>query len=189
MTVPRAAIRQAVQRTLQGPDDGAPPTDAARKVYASRATPIAPRLLPAILVYTRDERRDRETGGGVVRRVLEVIVEIAAHGEAADDQVDRLSSQVEAALDAAPTLDGAVESITWDATEADYDGEGSQTLAAARLTFTAVYFTVPPEEAEDPLPSGVYASWAPDIGIPHEPDYVDLADTPLPDVTPNLGWP
>lgn len=189
-TTPRAAIRAAVQQALQGPDDGtAPPTDAGRKVYASRAVPIARRLLPAILVYTRDERRDQDVGAGAVRRLLDVVVETAAQGADADAQVDRLSAQVETALAAAPTLGGAVESITWQATEADYDGEGAQTLAAARLDFQAVYYTLPAEEAEPPLPSGVYVSWAPDIGIPHEPDYVDVEVSPLPDIVPSPGLP
>ncbi|KAA5603236.1 hypothetical protein F1188_19850 [Roseospira marina] len=184
---PRETIRCAVRTALRGADDARPATDAGRTVFASRCTPLAPRLLPAILVYTQSDRRDRDRGGGVIQRHLDVVVEVAAQGEAADATVDRLSMQVEAALDADPTLGGAVQSIAWESSEADYDGEGAQATAGLRLTFTAVYATVPPDGDDGPLPAGVYASWAPDIGPPHEPDYVDLAETFLPDVRPNDG--
>jgi len=143
------------------------------------------------VLSTRHDRRERAMGGGVIRRRLEVEVVATARGDDADDQVDGLTAQVESVLTADPTLGGAVESITWQASEMTYGrdgvGDGDSARAEAWMTFEVVYASVPPEEDGPPLPSGVYASWAPDIGPPHEPDYVDLSDTALPDVTPNDG--
>lgn len=187
---PRQTIRHALRQRLRGAD-GAHPTAAGRKVYASRAVPVMASHLPALLIYTTSDRRDTrfsDAQDGVIRHILTVAVEVAAAGEDADDQVDSLCAEVEAVLATDANLGGAVESLTWQQTEIDLAGDGDAPVVAARMEWEAVYYTVPAEEdAGTPPPSGVYASWAPDIGLPHEDDYVDISNGQLPDVSPNDG--
>lgn len=185
----RQKIRHAVRDLLRG-TDGARPTTAGRKVYASRVVPIMPSHFPALLVYTTTDKRDASApyeANGIVRHLLTVNVEVAAGGEDADDQVDALCAEVEAVLATDANLGGAVESLTWQQTEIDLAGDGDQPVVAARMELEAVYYTAPPEEEPGTLPSGVYASWAPDIGPPHEGHYTDVTQHGLPDVSPNDG--
>lgn len=107
LIAPRTAIRQRVQRLLQ---DDLPAWDAritSGRVHASRVTPISPKRLPAVLIYTRDETLDKEQlDPGLRRHTLQLAVEVVAGGDdpAPDIRVDLLSTAVEAILDHNETL-------------------------------------------------------------------------------------
>lgn len=179
MSNPRAAIREALKTILKGPAEGPAPTGAGQKVYSSRSTPIGPKRLPALLIYTRDERRDDSyRHDAIIRRLLDVYVELAAVGPDADDVVDLIATQVEQVVAADPTLGGAVDAAEWQATETEYDGDGGEPLAGGRVRFEVAYYTVPPEAPEPPVPSEVYLGISPKIGPPHEADYIQIAEVP-----------
>lgn len=179
MKHPRTLIREAVAARLI---DALPKVDARitpQRISIHRSTPLFAGKLPAILVYTRDERIEDQPKAdpGLRYRKLELSVEIIASGDAAAEEADVLAQAVEAILDADETLGLLVEGTRLTRTEVDQEGDGDTPVLAARLTFEVSYWTKPIEE-EGRLPLHVLYSWVPKIGIPHEPDYVPLTDPP-----------
>ena len=85
------------------------------------------------------------------------------------------STPLFAILDADETLGLLVEGTRLTRTEVDQGGEGDTPVLAARLSFEVSYWTRPVVD-EGELPLQVLYSWAPRIGIPHEPDYQPLLD-------------
>jgi len=179
MKHPRTLIREAVAARLI---ESLPKVDARitpQRISIHRSTPLFAGKLPAILIYTRDERIEDQPNAdpGLRYRKLELSVEIIASGDAAAEEADVLAQAVEATLDADETLGLLVEGTRLTRTEVDQGGEGDTPVLAARLSFEVSYWTKPIEE-EGRLPLHVLYSWVPKIGIPHEPDYVPLTDPP-----------
>ncbi len=160
--------------------DALPKVDARitpQRISIHRSTPLFAGKLPAILIYTRDERIEEQPNAdpGLRYRKLELSVEIIASGDAAAEEADVLAQAVEATLDADETLGLLVEGTRLTRTEVDQGGEGDTPVLAARLSFEVSYWTRPVVD-EGELPLQVLYSWAPRIGIPHEPDYQPLLD-------------
>ena len=177
MKHPRTLIREAVAARLI---DAMPKVDTRitpARISIHRSTPLFAGKLPAVLIYTRDERIEEQPNAdpGLRYRKLELSVEIIASGDAAAEEADVLAQAVEAILDADETLGLLVEGTRLTRTEVDQGGEGDTPVLAARLSFEVSYWTRPVVD-EGELPLQVLYSWAPRIGIPHEPDYQPLLD-------------
>lgn len=178
MKHPRTLIREAVAALLI---EALPKVDARitpARISIHRSTPLFAAKLPAVLIYTRDERIEElpNADPGLRYRKLELSVEIITSGDAAAEEADGLAQAVEAILDADETLGLLVEGTRLTGTEIDQGGEGDTPVLAARLSFEVSYWTRPVETPEDELPLQVLYSWVPRIGIPHEPDYQPLLD-------------
>ena len=178
MKHPRTLIREAVAARLSANLQKVDPRISASRISIHRSTPLFAGKLPAILIYTRDERIEDQPNAdpGLRYRKLELSVEIIASGDAAAEEADVLAQAVEATLDADETLGLLVEGTRLTRTEVDQGGEGDTPVLAARLSFEVSYWTRPAETPEGTLPLQVLYSWAPRIGIPHEPEYHPLFD-------------
>lgn len=186
MKHPRTLIREAVAARLSANLPKVDPRITPARISIHRSTPLFAGKLPAILIYTRDERIEEQPHAdpGLRYRKLELSVEIIASGEAAAEEVDRLAQAVEAILDLDETLGLLVEGTHLTRTEVDQGAEGDTPVLAARLSFEVSYWTRPVVD-EGELPLQVLYSWAPRIGIPHEPDYQPIQQSlPTPEVTP-----
>ena len=177
MKHPRTLIREAVAARLI---ESLPKVDARitpARISIHRSTPLFAGKLPAVLIYTRDERIDDQPNAdpGLRYRKLDLSVEIITSGDAAAEEADVLAQAVEAILDADETLGLLVEGTRLTRTEVDQGGEGDTPVLAARLSFEVSYWTRPVVD-EGELPLQVLYSWAPRIGIPHEPEYQPLLD-------------
>ena len=173
MKHPRTLIREAVAAQLSAnwPKVDARITPA--RISIHRSTPLFAGKLPAVLIYTRDERIEDQPNAdpGLRYRKLELSVEIIASGEAAAEEADLLAQAVEATLDADETLGLLVEGTRLTRTEVDHGGEGDTPVLAARLSFEVSYWTKPVEVTEGQLPLQVLVSWVPEIGTRHEHSY------------------
>ena len=177
MKHPRTLIREAVAARLI---ESLPKVDeriTATRISIHRSTPLFAGKLPAILIYTRDERIEEQPNAdpGLRYRKLDLSVEIIASGDAAAEEADVLAQAVEATFDLDETLGLLVEGTRLTRTEVDQGGEGDTPVLAARLSFEVSYWTRPVVD-EGELPLQVLYSWAPRIGIPHEPEYQPLLD-------------
>lgn len=176
MQHPRTLIRKAVAARLV---EQLPKMDAritASRISIHRSTPLFAGKLPAILIYTRDERIEDQPNAdpGLRYRKLELSVEIIASGEVAAEEADTLAQAIEAILDTDETLGLRVESIRLTRTEVDQGGDGDTPVLAARLTFEVSYWTQPIETPEGQLPLQVLVSWVPEIGTSHEHSYAPV---------------
>ena len=178
MKHPRTLIREAVKERLVAQLPAIDPRITAARISIHRSTPLFAGKLPAVLIYTRDERIDDQPNAdpGLRYRKLELSVEIITSGDAAAEEADLLAQAVEAILDLDETLGLLVEGIRLTRTEVDQGGEGDTPVLAARLSFEVSYWTRPLETPEGALPLQVLYSWVPRIGVPHEPDYTPLLD-------------
>jgi len=144
----------------------------ANRISIHRSTPLLAAKLPAILIYTRDERIEDQPNAdpGLRYRKLELSVEIIASGDAAAEEADVLAQAVEAILDLDETLGLLVEGTRLTRTEVDQGGEGDTPVLAARLSFEVSYWTKPMID-DGVLPLQVRVSWVPEIGVSHEHRY------------------
>lgn len=172
MKHPRTLIREAVRDRLAAQLPPIDPRISANRISLHRSTPLFAAKLPAILIYTRDERIEDQPNAdpGLRYRKLELCIEIITSGETAPEEADGLAQAVEAILDADETLGLLVEGTRHTRTEVDQGGEGDTPVLAVRLTFEVSYWTKPVID-DGVLPLQVLVSWAPEIGIPHEHRY------------------
>lgn len=133
-------IRAAIAERLRGH------TDAGARVFTNRSTDLWDNSLPAILVYTKTERVERETTA-TLKRVATVVVEVvvtAAEGEPLDDRADEVAEQVEARLWLDPELRAELGQLVNDARPVAYDliveAGGDELVAGARLTWEFTYY-------------------------------------------------
>ena len=136
MKHPRTLIREAVAALLSA---NLPKVDAritASRISIHRSTPLFAGKLPAILIYTRDERIEDQPNAdpGLRYRKLELSVEIIASGDAAAEEADVLAQAVEATLDLDETLGLLVEGTRLTRTEVDQGGEGDTPVLEVRQT-------------------------------------------------------
>lgn len=172
MKHPRTLIREAVAVRLI---EALPKVDARitpARISIHRSTPLFAGKLPAILIYTRDERIQDQPNAdpGLRYRKLELTIEIIASGDGAAEETDVLAQAVEATLDLDETLGLLVEGTRLIRTEVDQGGEGDTPVLAARLSFEVSYWTKPVID-DGVLPLQVLVSWVPEIGVSHEHSY------------------
>lgn len=172
MKHPRTLIREAVKEQLLAQLPTIDPRITDSRISIHRSTPLFAAKLPAILIYTRDERIEDQPNAdtGLRYRKLELSIEIIASGEAAAEEADVLAQAVEAILDLDETLGLLVEGTRLTRTEVDQGGEGDTPILAARLSFEVSYWTKPVIDG-GVLPLQVLVSWVPEIGTHHEQSY------------------
>lgn len=155
----RQRIRDAVAARLT-----AAGTLAGANVFTSRARPILEILQKreAVLsVYTADETSVRDPDGYLLRRTLVVSIEGAAGGgDDLDDYLDLMTEQVEAAIDADPTLGALLtDEMELTATASEISARGNQQVGAFRMDYECVYLSDRGVDAglgpEPPLPTSV----------------------------------
>lgn len=143
MISPRTIIRQKTCTILR---TALPLWDQAitpERVHDSRGIPLAPKKLPAVLVYSRDERLEDGSGHadpGPRQRVLDLAVEVVALD---DVRVDYLCSAIEAVMENNETLGNLVEGTRLKRLNVDRDSDGENTFVAARMDFEVTYWTRP----------------------------------------------
>jgi len=148
VTSARKAIRLAVAARLAetvGTQGGVPVwrTACGPRVYSARARPLHPGILPAILVYARDEPIPPPPDGhsitgedGSKTRDLALAVEIVAQlDEGLDDALDLISAQVEAALDDFVIAGWESATILLESTEIGVNAKGEAPIGAGILTW------------------------------------------------------
>jgi len=177
---PRSLIREAVKERLAAQLPAIDPRLTAARISIHRSTPIFAGKLPAILIYTRDERIDEPPNAdlGVRFRKLELSIEIIASGAEAAEEADSLALAVEAILDADETLGQMVQDTRLTRTEVDQDGDGDTPLLAVRLSYDVGYWTGPAQD-DGVLPLQVLVSWVPETGADHEHSYRPLGNMHL----------
>ena len=135
----RKQIRDAIKTALTGlATTGA-------NCYQSRVFPFESTKLPALLIYTKSETTDFDTISlpRDVMRVLEINVEAYVQGTANyDNTLDQIAVEVEEAIAADVTLGGLTTDLQTVAFEADFSGDGEQTVAIGRFTISATYRTL-----------------------------------------------
>lgn len=136
MTHRRQTIRAAFAAAVTGL------AATASRVYTSRLYPLADDELPALRVYTPSDSVDAETIGVSVvpalRRVRIVCEAVAKQNAAADDAVDAICEQVEAALTLAPTLSGVVMKLAYIGFDQDLSVDGDRQVVVGRMVFEAI---------------------------------------------------
>jgi hypothetical protein len=160
----RKRIRDAVKDRLLAADTLAGPN-----VFTSRARPILEilqRREAVLSIYTADESSTRDSDGHLMRRTLTVSIEAAAGGgDDIDDTMDVLAAQVEAAINANPSLTGLLtDDMELTATTSEVTARGNMQVGAFRMDFQCVYLTERMDELagypERPLPDEVIVSAA-----------------------------
>jgi len=134
----RKQIRDAIVTALTGL------TTTGSRVYRSRVFPLESGKLPGLCIFTRNETVDFDTMtiSRSVMRNLEVIVEAYGKGTANyDNTLDTIAVQVEEALASDVTLGGLSKDVQVVGFEADYNGDGEQTVAVGRFTVAVRYRT------------------------------------------------
>jgi len=180
MRHPRTLIREAVKERLAAQLPAVDPRLTAARISIHRSTPLFAGKLPAILIYTRDERIEEQTQAnpGLRQRKLELSIEIIASGAEAAEEADTLALAVEAILDADETLGLLVQGMRLTRTEVDQDGDGDTPLLAARLSYEVIYWTGPAQD-DGVLPLQVLVSWVPETGADHAHRYRPLGNMHL----------
>lgn len=132
----RAEIRKRVVETLRDR------TDVADRVFSNRARQLWPEELPAIMVYTRTESAS-EFGSAprTLKREIRLAVEVVAKAdEDLDDELDRISEQVEALIGSDDTLGGTVADVVIQDLEMSLSGQGETVFGSSVMTFRVTYF-------------------------------------------------
>jgi hypothetical protein len=143
MLSPRTAIRQKTCAVLRAVLPAWREDFISDRVYESLSVPLGMKRLPAVLVYTRDERLEDEEGHadpGLRLRVLELGVEIVTGNDA---QTDFLCAAVETIMDSNETLGNLVQGTQLKRVTVDRDSDGEKTVVAARMEFEVTYRTRP----------------------------------------------
>ena len=137
----RRTIREALQARLL-----AAATVAGANVFTGRARPILEILRKreaVISVYTSDESSDRSQDGNLYTRALSISVELAmGGGDDLDDQLDLAAEQIEAAINADPTLGTLLASdMVLNGTQSEIASMANQMVGAVRMDYEATYYT------------------------------------------------
>lgn len=143
---PRCIIRKAVVEKLKESD-----TLAKDHVYDSRVKPLFDQHLPALLVYTRDEKvlENQYDGDGFFpyKRQLDIAVEgILANSPELDELIDKLALDIEYALlgfEIPGFLNAVIKMIS---TETDVVIDGAHCYGAVRINYTISYYTATNKE-------------------------------------------
>lgn len=135
----RQIIRDAMVQHLLGLG----PTGS--RVYPMRARILGENELPAIRIYTPSDRRDKPDAGMLlsgasIDRVAVRVELLAKAADTVEETIDALSELVEQRIAENPTLGGAVQWISYESTEVDFEDE-DETVMQATLVFEAEYPT------------------------------------------------
>lgn len=140
----RKVIRHAIRDALLGQ------TAAGLRVKATRVLSLRRSELPAIAVYTPEEAVDSDSVATAPReltRQMPVVIEgwVSVAGEDADDAMDDLAEQIEAAMHADPYFGETVADSILDDTIMEVVQEGDRLMGFVALTYAVSYRTEAPE--------------------------------------------
>lgn len=133
----RKLIRDNIETTLTGL------TTTGSNVFASRVYPIQSAKMPGLCVYTSSETIEAQTikpPRGLIRS-LEVSVEAYVESAVADDVLDTIAAEVEAAMTTDLTRGGNAKDTRLVSFEADFAGDGERPVVVGRFIFEIVYST------------------------------------------------
>jgi hypothetical protein len=133
----RKLIRDNIETTLTGL------TTTGSNVFASRVYPIQTAKMPGLCIYTSSETIEAQTikpPRGLIRS-LEVSVEAYVESAVADDVLDTIAAEVEAAMTTDLTRGGNAKDTRLVSFEADFAGEGERPVVVGRFIFEIVYST------------------------------------------------
>lgn len=133
----RKLIRDNIETTLTGL------STTGSNVFASRVYPIQTAKMPGLCIYTSSETIEAQTikpPRGLIRS-LEVSVEAYVESATADDVLDGIAAEVEAAMTTDLTRGGNAKDTRFVSFEADFSGEGERPVVVGRFIFEIVYST------------------------------------------------
>lgn len=133
----RTTIRTALLDMLVGE------TSAGTNVYSNRESRLWQSELPSILIYTLQEPLTPESLSArrYIRNLeLQIKVKVEAT-ETVDDTLDALVAEVEAIIDADPSLAGTVLTTIQTNTEVSIESEAEKDIGIAVLTFECKYIS------------------------------------------------
>ena len=133
----RKLIRDDIETTLTGL------TTTGSNVFASRVYPIQTAKMPGLCIYTSSETIEAQTikpPRGLIRS-LEVSVEAYVESAVADDVLDTIAAEVEAAMTTDLTRGGNAKDTRLVSFEADFAGEGERPVVVGRFIFEILYST------------------------------------------------
>jgi len=93
-------------------------TTTGSNVFQTRVYPLENTNLPALVIYTKDEKQTSNF----------------------DDEIDKICKEVEIAISADTTLNGLAKDCYLQSTSIEYNTEGEQPLSYAVLTFLTNYY-------------------------------------------------
>lgn len=140
----RQQIREKVGTVLTGL------TTTGSNVFETRVYPLENTNLPALAIYTKNETSEPEviSSNRSMARMLEVVVEIYVKQTTNfDDEIDKISKEVEIAIAADTTLNSLCKDIFLQSTDIEYNTEGEKPLSYASLLFITNYYVK--EQAPD----------------------------------------
>lgn len=130
---------------------------AGNNVFTSRSRKLDSHELPAILIYTPDEKVSVFNSSPLeYRRTCTLKIEIAAEGgDDIEDTLDDYAKLVEGALGLHDTLNDSVDYVILLSVESEVTADGEKIAGGIALTYEVVYNTTPvnegDDEAHDPL--------------------------------------
>ena len=114
------------------------------RVFPSRVHPLPKDLEPSLLVYAMRETSAGDTMGRPItlERTVTIAVEaVVKESTTADDTLDQVAAEVEAAVGGDPHLGGIVLDTVLTETDIAFSGEGEMPVGRMRLEFETVYRT------------------------------------------------
>lgn len=135
----RKLIRDNITTTLTGL------ATTGSNVYQTRLFALGENKLPAICIYTKSEATEYSTitPPRSQMRNLDVNVEFFVKGTAnIDNSLDQIALEIEEALYTDLTRGGYAKDTTITDFEADYTGDGEQSVGVGRFTVQVVYVTL-----------------------------------------------
>lgn len=131
----RKQIRDAIVAQVTGL------TTTLAKVYASRMFSMGEDKIPGLIVYTVAEEAEITTMGSVRNSYRKLQVNIEAHvkSASADDTIDTISAEIEAALGDDHKLGGLTKDLYYAGIEINLNSDGDKPIAVAVLSYIAEY--------------------------------------------------
>lgn len=136
MPHPRQQIRDAAVAQLKGK------TLAGDRVSSSRDIPWRSIELPAISVYTDEEKSEASSVDGDLHRVVKLVVLVVVEPrDEVDDYLDDRALEVEQGMAADATIGGHAEDSVLVGTKLALTQEQRREVGAIELTYDVEYFT------------------------------------------------
>jgi hypothetical protein len=131
----RVQIRSAIKALLTGT------TSAGNNVFSSRGHAYWRSELPAICIFTSHEpAQPSNLQNTRYNRTLEISIEVRVEASSStDDTLDNLIAEIEAIMQANPSLSGTVQSTTLTNTDIRVDTDGEQPIGVGTLSYESKY--------------------------------------------------
>jgi len=132
----RQAIRERIAELCTGLDT------TGSNVFQSQYYALNVTSLPCVVVWTTDEASEPLNVARQMQRTLDVVVQgEVKQSENADDVLDDIAAEVEAAINADPKLDGLANRIFLRETSIAQSTEGEDRVGTVRMVWQVEYMT------------------------------------------------